>query len=451
MDAAQVPQPTSKKKVAIIIIPGIGGSNVINSSPGIRAIDQGFGENLTAVMGWYHLKKPMKDVRDMLVKTSIYWKPWVASIKTYDPDGKKGWSQVASSFYHPFMIDCGKTNQLKFEREIFAIGYNFTQSNYSSADTVLKRTEEIMQNSDFVGYVYITHSMGSFPARVALKKMETDDRNLYRKCLGVIHIAAPNLGAAEAYKRFITGVATSDITAYILGNSGEKFSLIGCVMPSMCELLPVGEEESKKVFVCPAKADVDPLKLLPDLVKNDILKNYDNRSKEETVVFLEQNIERAIQFHKFLGSFMHPKTKALVLSQVNTVMRIKLEKETSGSRSFTYDYTSSGDGTVVTPSQAAHVHPDNVLTLTGIAHADPLSEKGRQQVFPALYKLIQNLIDTSSFASILSSLGETAFNFALSSEPILLNGMKVIFDQSVGVYPVTLEPKKEAQSSGNRN
>lgn len=449
MDSAQVPQPTSKKKVAIIIIPGIGGSNVINSSPGIRLIDQGFGENLTAVMGWYHLAKPMKVVRDMLVETSIYWKPWVAPVKTYDPDGKKGWSQVASSFYHPFMIDCSKTNQLKFKREIFAIGYNFTQSNSSSADTVLKRTQEIMQNPDFVGYIYITHSMGSLPARVALKKMETDDRNLYRKCLGVIHIAAPNSGAVEAYKRFITGVTTSDITAYILGDSGEKFSLVGCVMPSMCELLPV-DEELKKVFVYPSKSGVDPLKFLPDLVKNDILKNYDNKSKEETVVFLEQNIERAIQFHKFLGSFMHPKTKALVLSQVNTVMRIKLEKETPGSRSFTYDYTSSGDGTVVTPSQAAHVHPDNVLTLTGIGHADPLGEKGRQQAFPALYKLIQNLIDTSSFASTLS-LGETAFNFALSSEPILLNGMKVIFDQSVGAYPVTLESKKEVQSSGNRN
>ncbi|NEQ76487.1 MAG: hypothetical protein F6K23_27705 [Okeania sp. SIO2C9] len=33
------------------------------------------------------------------------------------------------------------------------------------------------------------------------------------------------------------------------------------------------------------------------------------------------------------------------------------------------------------------------------------------------------------------------FNYALSNEPIMLNGMKVIFDHSAPVYPVTLQPK----------
>ncbi|NES69314.1 MAG: hypothetical protein F6K24_30840, partial [Okeania sp. SIO2D1] len=36
---------------------------------------------------------------------------------------------------------------------------------------------------------------------------------------------------------------------------------------------------------------------------------------------------------------------------------------------------------------------------------------------------------------------QIGLNYALSDEPILLNGMKVIFDQSTPVYPVTLEPK----------
>jgi hypothetical protein len=39
-------------------------------------------------------------------------------------------------------------------------------------------------------------------------------------------------------------------------------------------------------------------------------------------------------------------------------------------------------------------------------------------------------------------------NYALSSEPILLNGMKVIFDQPVGVYPVNLESKEDARRNG---
>ncbi|MGK7953859.1 MAG: hypothetical protein AB4063_01115 [Crocosphaera sp.] len=36
---------------------------------------------------------------------------------------------------------------------------------------------------------------------------------------------------------------------------------------------------------------------------------------------------------------------------------------------------------------------------------------------------------------------QLGLNYALSSEPILLNGMKVIFDQSTPVYPVNLQPK----------
>jgi hypothetical protein len=42
----------------------------------------------------------------------------------------------------------------------------------------------------------------------------------------------------------------------------------------------------------------------------------------------------------------------------------------------------------------------------------------------------------------------SGLNYALSNEPITLNGMKVIFDQSVGVYPVNLESKEEARRNG---
>jgi hypothetical protein len=38
---------------------------------------------------------------------------------------------------------------------------------------------------------------------------------------------------------------------------------------------------------------------------------------------------------------------------------------------------------------------------------------------------------------------------AMSNESVLLNGMKVIFDQPVGVYPVTLESKAEERRNGN--
>jgi hypothetical protein len=38
---------------------------------------------------------------------------------------------------------------------------------------------------------------------------------------------------------------------------------------------------------------------------------------------------------------------------------------------------------------------------------------------------------------------EEGFNYAFANAPVLLNGMKVIFDRSVPVYPVNLKNKQE--------
>jgi hypothetical protein len=38
---------------------------------------------------------------------------------------------------------------------------------------------------------------------------------------------------------------------------------------------------------------------------------------------------------------------------------------------------------------------------------------------------------------------ESGFNYAFSATPVLLNGMKVIFDKAAPVYPVNLKKKNE--------
>lgn len=52
-------------------------------------------------------------------------------------------------------------------------------------------------------------------------------------------------------------------------------------------------------------------------------------------------------------------------------------------------------------------------------------------------------------SSQLSLFPNSRFVGAMSNEPVLLNGMKVIFDQPVSVYPVILESKAEARHNGN--
>jgi len=41
--------------------------------------------------------------------------------------------------------------------------------------------------------------------------------------------------------------------------------------------------------------------------------------------------------------------------------------------------------------------------------------------------------------------------FALAEQPVLLNGMKVIFDQKVTLYPVDLEKRKPKEPHGRRD
>lgn len=64
---------------------------------------------------------------------------------------------------------------------------------------------------------------------------------------------------------------------------------------------------------------------------------------------------------------------------------------------------------------------------------------GEIRIYPELSLKDNNLISQSK--SNLFPHNESDLNYALSDEPILLNGMKVIFDKSVAVYPVNLEEK----------
>jgi hypothetical protein len=42
----------------------------------------------------------------------------------------------------------------------------------------------------------------------------------------------------------------------------------------------------------------------------------------------------------------------------------------------------------------------------------------------------------------------TAYQLAAGESPVMLDGMEVLFDRTIGFYPVRIEPKKEAASQG---
>lgn len=113
----------------------------------------------------------------------------------------------------------------------------------------------------------------------------------------------------------------------------------------------------------------------------------------------------------------------------------------------------AGDGTVPEPSLRGNWGKENLIkvpsNLDHVAITNDLemwktiSEKCQLQ--PTL--VMHNQMNASY--SIFPHSG-SELNYALSNEPVLLNGMKVIFDQPVGVYPVTLESKNKEHPNGTR-
>jgi Lipase (class 3) len=85
----------------------------------------------------------------------------------------------------------------------------------------------------------------------------------------------------------------------------------------------------------------------------------------------------------------------------------------------------------VPPEKLGYVHVDNLLVL----------DNGNSHAMTGYRTLVETTTDFSKLSQANSA-------FALSNEPILLNGMKVIFDQSVPVSPVNLERKFEKSSYG---
>jgi len=462
-----------KLKIAIILVPAIGASNLYLN--GKKNNDWGYAPDHK----WLMAKNYVIDsqaVANYLRKNALTWKPLTGD--------SSGWNQVHTGTYQAFLQDCKTYPKFPFEPLVYAIGYNFFQSNLKSADTILQRTEQILKESKADGFIYITHSMGALPVRAALKKVELDRQlkldekhnddpsfsfietfgNLvYQKCFGVIHVAAPNLGAPEAYLRFHRGVSSENAglaERFVLGKDGFGFTVQSCFIPSMCEILPVGQYANQTIDSAnPDQSGISALrnsllKLAEDsLGKSNIgFKGINGLDKEVCLRSLRQNLYDAHIFHKFLGDYIFPRTKVVVLLGNKTVQSVTTKLEPR----FTYDdgdeKLDDGDGTVTEKSQKAYVKNEDIREITPnnkkLTHGSPFKKLGKTEgVFDAIYDLLIDLFKTHAinidFSSdeFHSTLSSQSFSLEIDKQPILLNGEKVIFDKAVATTPVTLKPK----------
>lgn len=151
---------------------------------------------------------------------------------------------------------------MKYRYRVYAIGYNWLQSNADSARQVLDGLDyydpktktttrlmgirEICAENDTGKAIVVTHSMGGLVARFALTLPVDGDAERTGESLmhGVFHNAQPATGAPVAAKRFRTGGANEGglngfINGSLLGRDADGFVAVAANAPGPLELLPM--------------------------------------------------------------------------------------------------------------------------------------------------------------------------------------------------------------------
>lgn len=119
---------------------------------------------------------------------------------------------------------------------VHAVGYNWLQSNKTSAEHVAREIDRILayyrsRNRDAEQVILVTHSMGGLVARACAQLP-----GMQEKILGVVHGVMPALGAPATYKRIRAGF--EGLPQLVLGRNAGDCTAIMAHSPGALELLP---------------------------------------------------------------------------------------------------------------------------------------------------------------------------------------------------------------------
>lgn len=225
---------------------------------------------------------------------------------------------------------------------VYAVGYNWVDSNANAADFLKRRIDAIREDCrnrlklrcDKV--ILVTHSMGGLVARMCAKKYPND-------ILGIVHGVQPAIGAGTAYARVRGGwdsnlsllsplaSVESLVGAWALGSTGFEVSSVFAGGAGPLELLPNRLYGSGWLKVQYGKGgSAETLFTLPaNDPYEEIYKDYQHwwrlihpgclvkqgKHNDATAVSQEWNkyiaqLNNAQAFHTNLGTYYHPKTYA---------------------------------------------------------------------------------------------------------------------------------------------
>lgn len=213
-----------------------------------------------------------------------------------------------------------------FAYPVHAVGYNWLQSNITSAQRLQKEIDRIIQyyvqtqKRTCQQVIVVTHSMGGLVARACAQLP-----GMNAKIVGVVHGVMPALGAAATYKRMRTGF--EGLTQVVLGRNAAQATCVLANAPGPLELLPNRQYGNGWLEVRNTQGTL--LKALPEQGNpyDDIYRDAKNwwrlidpelidpanKAKELNTTpwkMYEKTLLAAEDFHAQLGNFYHPNTYA---------------------------------------------------------------------------------------------------------------------------------------------
>lgn len=168
----------------------------------------------------------------------------------------------------------------KYRYRVYAIGYNWLQSNADSAKQVIdgsdyydpktKKTTRLMGIREICAEnhtgkaIILTHSMGGLVARMAIAMHGGADL-----MHGVFHNVQPATGAPVAAKRFRTGGGNegglnSFVNGSLIGRDANEFTAVMANAPGPLELIPMPDYNNGEPWWVFTRPDGSPVMQLPE-------------------------------------------------------------------------------------------------------------------------------------------------------------------------------------------
>lgn len=124
----------------------------------------------------------------------------------------------------------------QYQFPVHAVGYNWLQSNRTSAERLRSKIREFTAYYRKKGYrcekvILVTHSMGGLVARHYSEVLGGS-----KDVLGIVHGVMPATGAAAAYKRVKAG--TEGTAGLVLGDNAAEVTAVFAQAPGALQLLP---------------------------------------------------------------------------------------------------------------------------------------------------------------------------------------------------------------------